>query len=190
VEHAVGCYLKTIGASDTVMIVHRLDRGTSGVMFFPKHKAAAAQISKMLQQGTVDKVYWALVDAPAPADHWVVDLPIAKIGSARYGVHTPGKEARTEFSVVAANDSGTLLAAHPITGRTHQIRVHLAHCGLPIVGDKTYGGSSYSRMMLHCRSMTFNNANGKPIQAIADADPRFMAELNHRQLLPAALSGR
>ncbi len=176
VEYAVGTYLKSLGINEPVMIVHRLDRGTSGVMFFPKNRRAAAQISKLLHDGAVNKLYCALVSGRPAEDGWSVDAPIAKVGKSRYGVASPGKEAQTEFRVLARGLDATLLEARPLTGRTHQIRVHLEHADLPIIGDQTYGGAKAARMMLHCRSMSFTAAAGRCMEAVAPLDQAFVDE--------------
>lgn len=173
VEYAVDCYLKKIGSKEPARVIHRLDRGTSGVMFFPKHKRAATHISYLLKEGSVEKVYWALVADSPDQDHWTVDAPIAKLNKFRYGVALPGKEARTAFQVIATGTGATLIEARPFTGRTHQIRVHLAHCNLPIAGDTTYGGEHAARMLLHCRSMAFTSRDGKSIRAVAPPDKQF-----------------
>ncbi|WP_243372034.1 RluA family pseudouridine synthase [Geotalea sp. SG265] len=173
VEYAVECYLKSLGSKEPARVIHRLDRGTSGVMFFPKHKKAATHISYLLKEGKVEKVYWALVADVPEQEEWTVDAPIAKLNKFRYGVALPGREARTAFRVISAGKGATLIEAHPFTGRTHQIRVHLAHSGLPIVGDATYGGEHALRMMLHCRSMAFSTRDGKAISATAPVDRAF-----------------
>lgn len=167
VEYAIGVYLKCAGSGEPVRIVHRLDRGTSGVMLFPKNRQAAAWLSRLLKEGRMEKRYLALVTGDPPAGEWLVDQPIAKVGSARYGVATPGKEARTVLRVVARGDGAALVEARPLTGRTHQVRVHLAHCGLPIVGDTTYGGAPAPRLMLHCRAMTFEGRDGHTVTVTA-----------------------
>jgi len=173
VEYAVDCYLKSLGSKEPARVIHRLDRGTSGVMFFPKHKKAATHISFLLKEGKVEKVYWALVADVPEQDQWTVDAPIAKLNKFRYGVALPGREARTAFRVITAGKGATLIEAHPFTGRTHQIRVHLAHNGLPIIGDATYGGDHAPRMMLHCRTMAFTSREGKEISATAPSDEAF-----------------
>ena len=175
VEHAVTMYLKGEGSAEPARVIHRLDRGTSGVMFFPKHKPAATHISYQLKAGLVTKVYWALVADLPEQDAWRVDAPIAKISKFRYGVALPGKDSTTEFRVLAAGRGATLLEARPLTGRTHQIRVHLAHCGLPIVGDLPYDGIPAPRMMLHCRSMSFIARGGRTVAATAPVDATFAA---------------
>ncbi|MRR54282.1 MAG: RluA family pseudouridine synthase [Deltaproteobacteria bacterium] len=173
VEYAIGVYLKCAAHGDPVRIIHRLDRGTSGVMLFPKNRAAAARLSRLLKEGRVEKRYLALVGGSPPAGEWLVDQPIAKVGSARYGVARPGKEAQTGFRLVAQGEGAALLEARPLTGRTHQIRVHLEHCGLPIVGDSTYHGVAAPRMMLHCRSMTFEGRDGRVVTVTAGPDDEF-----------------
>jgi RluA family pseudouridine synthase len=174
VEYAIGVYLQQSGIGEPVRIVHRLDRGTSGVMLFPKNRRTAARLSALLKEGLMEKRYLALVTGEPAAKEWVVDAPIAKVGTSRYGVATPGKEARTEFRIVAEGEGAALVEARPLTGRTHQIRVHLAHSGLPIVGDSTYGGVAASRMMLHCRSMAFEDEGGAPCTVSAPPDGEFM----------------
>jgi RluA family pseudouridine synthase len=173
VEYAIGVYLKCSASGEPVRIIHRLDRGTSGVMLFPKNRVAAARLSLLLKEGRVEKRYLALVTGNPPNGEWLVDQPIAKVGSARYGVARPGKEAQTGFTVVARGDGAALVEARPFTGRTHQIRVHLAHCGLPIVGDSTYGGVAAPRMMLHCRSMAFEGRDGQVITVTALPDEEY-----------------
>jgi 23S rRNA pseudouridine1911/1915/1917 synthase len=175
VEYAVECYMKSIGLRDPSRVVHRLDRGTSGVMFFPKHKQAATLISNLLKDGKVEKSYWALVSGSPDDSSWKVDAPLGKVSKFRYGVAHNGKPALTYFSVIGEGGGVTALEARPKTGRTHQIRVHLSHSGFPIIGDESYGGSAASRMMLHCRSMRFKGPKGNIIEAVAPVDADFAA---------------
>ncbi|MEA5114137.1 MAG: RluA family pseudouridine synthase [Geobacteraceae bacterium] len=175
VEYAIGTYLKSEGIEEPVRIVHRLDRGTSGLMLFPKNRASAARLSSQLHDGEIEKRYLALVKGMPPQCEWLVNAPIAKIAPSRYGVATPGKEAQTEFRVVAAGADAALLEARPLTGRTHQIRVHLEYDALPIVGDRVYGGAKACRMMLHCLSMSFLNRNGNRVPVSAPPDSVFLA---------------
>jgi RluA family pseudouridine synthase len=173
VEYAVGSYLKSIGSSEPARVIHRLDRGTSGVMFFPKLQKAATHIAFQLKEHQVEKVYWALVAESPDVDAWVVDAPIAKLSKFRYGVALPGRDAFTGFRVLARGAGATLVACFPRTGRTHQIRVHLEHGGLPIIGDTPYGGAPASRMMLHCRRMAFAARDDRPVSAEAPPDQAF-----------------
>lgn len=175
VEYAIGIYLKSQGIEEPVRIVHRLDRGTSGLMLFPKNRKSAARLSSQLHDGEIEKRYLALVKGMPPQGEWLVNAPIAKIAPSRYGVATPGKEAQTEFRVVAAGADAALLEARPLTGRTHQIRVHLEYDALPIVGDRVYGGAKACRMMLHCLSMSFLDGNGNRVPVSAPPDSVFLA---------------
>jgi len=173
VEYAVECYMKSLGLKDPSRVVHRLDRGTSGVMFFPKHKQAATLISNLFKEGRVEKTYWALVSGSPDQSEWSVNAPIDKVSKFRYGVGQAGKPARTLFRVIGEGAGVTAIEAKPLTGRTHQIRVHLSHSGFPIIGDESYGGIPAPRMMLHCRSMRFTGFKGKVIEAVAPPDAAF-----------------
>lgn len=170
VEYAVECYMKSIGLKDPARVVHRLDRGTSGVMFFPKHKQAATYISRLLKEGKVQKSYWALVQGSPDQESWKVDAPLDRVSKFRYGVSPTGKPAKTVFYVMGEGKGVTAVEAKPLTGRTHQIRVHLAHSGFPIVGDESYGGVPAQRMMLHCRAMRFTGPKGNVVEAFAPVD--------------------
>ncbi|NVO01005.1 MAG: RNA pseudouridine synthase, partial [Geobacteraceae bacterium] len=117
--------------------------------------------------------YWAIVSDLPEQETWTVDAPIGKLNKFRYGVTLPGKPSVTNFRVIATSGKFALIEARPITGRTHQIRVHLTHSGLPIVGDAPYGGTPAARMMLHCSSMSFHNQNKTLIAAKAPVDEAF-----------------
>ena len=173
VEYAVDKYLKSRGLNEPARVIHRLDLGTSGVMFFPKSKPAATHISALLKAGKVEKVYWALVAGAPEEETWTVNAPIDKLSKFRYGVASTGREAATRFRVVARGDGAALVEARPLTGRTHQIRVHLAHLGFPVIGDQAYGGPPAPRMMLHCRSMAFSARDGREVAATAPVDEDF-----------------
>jgi 23S rRNA pseudouridine1911/1915/1917 synthase len=172
-EYAVEAYFRSEGIREPARVIHRLDKGTSGVMFFPKAARPATHISYLLKTGGVEKVYWALVAGEPDWEQLTMDAPIAKLNKFRYGVALPGKEARTDFRVIARGAGGTLIEARPLTGRTHQIRVHLVHAGFPVIGDTTYGGDHAVRMMLHCRSMAFRTRDGRPVAAVAQVDQEF-----------------
>jgi RluA family pseudouridine synthase len=174
VEYAVDRYLKSRGVSEPARVVHRLDSGTSGVMFFPKSKPAATHISAQLKQGKVEKHYWALVAGSPDADEWQVDACITRVGKFRFGVAPSGMEAHTRFHLLVRAPRAALVEARPLTGRTHQIRVHLSSCGLPVIGDQAYGALSAQRMMLHCRAMSFRAADGREVSATASVDEEFV----------------
>lgn len=184
-EYGVSEYFRQQGITEPARVIHRLDRGTSGVMLFPKHKRAAAWPSKRFHDGQVEKCYLALVGGAPHQREWQVDGPIGKVGSARYGILAGGRSALTHFRLLAESSGYALVEARPLTGRTHQIRVHLASCGLPIVGDATYGGEPAARMMLHCASLRFTDGGGREIVAQAPPDGEFRGFMEQRGLAAA-----
>lgn len=135
-------------------IVHRLDRATSGVMICARNLATASMLSRQFAERKAHKVYLAVVECPPLEPVAQINLPIARNLSrpATFRVDAKGKVAITDYQVLHVNDDGTaLLELRPHTGRTHQLRVHLAHIGCPIVGDPVYGKGNVSgrRLMLH-----------------------------------------
>ncbi|MDX8387113.1 MAG: RluA family pseudouridine synthase [Ghiorsea sp.] len=134
--------------------VHRLDRATSGLIMF-SHDPKALQHLQHHWHQAVEKEYVAVV---SPAPSWseiLIEEPIsAKADKAgRYHVSDSGKASKTEAFVLEVRDNKALIRLVPHTGRTHQLRVHLAHLGCPIVGDRRYGGKKQSRMMLHAQTL-------------------------------------
>lgn len=163
------------GIQEPVRVVHRLDRGTSGLMLFPKHRQAAAWLSQLFRDGQIVKHYLALVSGIPDQEAWSANGPIAKVGPARWGVHPEGRPARTDFCLLTSGDELALLEAQPVTGRTHQIRVHLATDNLAIVGDKTYGGADATRLMLHCSGLEFKAKDGRMLKLGAVPGQDFRA---------------
>lgn len=174
-EYWVSEYFRKQGSKEPARVVHRLDRGTSGVMVFPKHRQAAAWLSSRFHDATVTKTYLALISGKPAEETWIVDAPIGKVASARYGVMEGGRSALTEFRLLSCSNHVSLLEACPKTGRTHQIRVHLEASGLSIIGDSTYGGVLAPRMMLHCAELSFQNDKGRELMLKASPDEEFSA---------------
>ncbi len=121
--------------------VTRLDRDTYGIVLLAKNSHVHALLNQLHSRGKLQKTYHALVYGGPEADTGVIDAPIARLPlpSLLRQVSQEGKSSRTEFTVLQRQDSFTKLALRPITGRTHQLRVHCAYMGFPILGDPQYG---------------------------------------------------
>lgn len=155
---------KTSYKSDTNRpgIIHRLDRATSGVIMCAKNEETASFLSKQFSQRTVKKEYVAVtVGIPAESEA-IIDLPIGRNPSApsTFRVDSKGKPAETYYSIVKASDTNTLVLLKPKTGRTHQLRVHLAYINCPILGDPVYGTVSSDRMYLHAHQLEITLPGG------------------------------
>jgi RluA family pseudouridine synthase len=139
--------------------VNRLDRETSGLVLFARHPKRAAAMQAAQDEGRTCKRYLTVVQG-----EWAgperVDAPIASAGSATFRVDPAGKPSVTAFRALVQGPGWTLVEARPITGRTHQIRVHAAHVGHPLLGDERYGGGKADRrqipheFLLHAGSLT------------------------------------
>ncbi len=151
-------------------IVHRLDRATSGVMIVAKTPAALSWLQKQFSQRKVKKVYVAVVEGALKDPEAIIDMPIERNPKhpQTFRVGSNGKSAVTAYKVLRANDHFSLVELRPTTGRTHQLRVHLAHLNHPIVGDTFYGGSAADRLFLHAHSLeiTLPNKERKTFEAV------------------------
>jgi 23S rRNA pseudouridine1911/1915/1917 synthase len=142
-------------------IVHRLDKETSGVILVAKTEQALESLKAQFKKRTVEKTYLALVEGVPDTPEGVINAPIGRDPNMRkrMGVLHDGREAQTEFHVKETYGENSLLELHPKTGRTHQIRVHLAFIGHPVVGDTVYGYRKQkikiSRHFLHAASVSF-----------------------------------
>lgn len=166
-------YLKARGIP-SIHPVHRLDRTTSGVMVFAKHPIA--QHALTLDKGK--KEYRALVEGLVEAPEGSIDEPIAKIDapSIRRIVTEKGKHALTDYQVLVKGPKRTLLRVILHTGRTHQIRVHLAHIGHPLVGDFLYGKEDAPRLFLHAYKFTFRHFRTNEIIEVVSSLPEVFLE--------------
>ena len=153
--------LSGIGGVMRPGIVHRLDRDTSGVILVAKNDASHNALARQLKERSVEKTYVALVEGtPKPAEG-VIDAPIARDpkNRKRMAIIEGGRESVTAYKVVERYEGCSLVEARPKTGRTHQIRVHLAAIGHPIVGDRVYGKASkvVGRQFLHAARIAFTH---------------------------------
>jgi 23S rRNA pseudouridine955/2504/2580 synthase len=183
-------------------LVHRLDRDTSGVLLFAKKRSALTRLHEQLRAGTVRKLYVALVHGKWRDRKRNVRLPLQKYvlasGERRVAVRAEGAPSHTVFTLLQALPSYSLLEAELKTGRTHQIRVHLAHLGFPVAGDVKYGDyelnrqlaeSGLKRMFLHARAVTLiHPQSGEPLALEAPLPSelaRFLQECRGRTALGA-----
>ena len=143
-------------------IVHRLDRDTSGILIGARHKRALAHLQKEFADRRVSKIYLAVVEGRPKIDAAIIDLPISRHPTrpSTFRVDSKGKEAQTSYQVLASNSSLSLVRLAPRTGRTHQLRVHLAHLGTPIVGDRVYGKAG-ERLLLHAHQLEIKLPSGE-----------------------------
>jgi 23S rRNA pseudouridine1911/1915/1917 synthase len=136
-------------------IVHRLDRATSGVMICAKTPAALKYLQRQFAQRKTKKTYAAVVAGELKPDEAIIDMPVERNprAPATFRVGAQGKSAVTHYKTVATNGRYSLLELKPETGRTHQLRVHLAHQGHAIVGDTLYNGEPADRLYLHAEQL-------------------------------------
>ena len=136
--------------------VHRLDRDTSGCLVLARHPKALKKLTQMFAAGLVGKTYWAVVDGAPEQPEGRIDAPLFKISSAEAGwrmiVDPRGRASATRWRVLASDSGRSLVEFSPETGRTHQVRVHAAALGCPILGDPVYGAGQ-GPMRLHARGV-------------------------------------
>ncbi|MFC3931674.1 RluA family pseudouridine synthase [Streptococcus dentapri] len=156
-------YLEQNYPNQQVHIVTRLDKDTSGLMLFAKHGYAHARMDKQLQAKMIEKRYYALVEGEGELENsGEIIAPIARDEDSivTRHVHPSGKYAHTSYCIIERFGHVKLVDIKLQTGRTHQIRVHFAHIGQPLLGDDLYGGSmnyGIERQALHCHSLSFIN---------------------------------
>jgi tRNA pseudouridine32 synthase/23S rRNA pseudouridine746 synthase len=140
-------------------LAHRLDRDTSGCLVLGRHRKALAELGRLFKAGRVGKTYWAVVEGGPTEDAGRIDLPLGRKDATRgwWMQHDPqGQPAATTWKVLGRMQRSSWLALEPLTGRTHQLRVHCAAMGWPIVGDSIYGTAPRSggpALQLHSREI-------------------------------------
>lgn len=169
-----------LGAKERPRLVHRLDKDTSGVLLLARTRASAARLAKAFKDRETRKIYWAAVVGKPPHEGGMIDAPLAKLPGQRGDLvqvdENMGKSAKTRFRVIdQASKAVTWLELEPLTGRTHQLRVHCQLMGNPIVGDAKYGERDSAvfeagiarKLHLHARAIMLPRKNKPPIQITA-----------------------
>jgi tRNA pseudouridine32 synthase/23S rRNA pseudouridine746 synthase len=165
-------------------LAHRLDRDTSGCLVLGRHRKALAELGKLFRNGAIDKTYWAVVEGAPATEEGVIDLPLGRLDDkiGWWMKHDPnGQTAVTKWRVMGqcSDPALTWLALELLTGRTHQIRVHCAEMGWPVVGDAIYGNAPRQGgpvLQLHAREIVVPlYENRDPIRVTAPV-PEHMHE--------------
>lgn len=177
-------------------VCHRLDKDTSGVLAIARHAEAYRHLSMQLENRQVTKIYHAVVDGIHNFSNQLVDAPILKQNDGTVKISKTGKDAQTWFTTLQTYRSHTLVECKPVTGRMHQIRIHLARLGASITGDTLYGGKPFfvseikrgfnlkkmteeeplmKRMALHAQSLQFLLPGGEKISIEAPYPKDFQA---------------
>jgi tRNA pseudouridine32 synthase / 23S rRNA pseudouridine746 synthase len=165
-------------------LAHRLDRDTSGCLVLGRHRKALALLGKLFKDGKVGKTYWAVVEGGPEADEGRIDIGLSKRDETRgwwMKADPHGMPSSTTWKVMGRDGNGhTWLALEPLTGRTHQLRVHCAEMGFPIVGDIVYGNTPRDGgppLHLHARDVTVPISKNKPPVTVTAPVPEHMREL-------------
>ncbi|MGH6945348.1 MAG: RluA family pseudouridine synthase [Geminicoccaceae bacterium] len=167
-------------------LAHRLDKDTSGCLVLGRHRKALARLGRLFAAGRIDKTYWAIVQGAPPAEVGRIELALARRSKERgwwMKVEDGGLASITDYRVVARGERSSFLELYPRTGRTHQLRVHLAAIGCPVLGDAIYGPRDGSKALpplhLHARSVAIPlYPNREPITAAAPPPAHLRAALH------------
>ena len=164
-------------------LAHRLDRDTSGCLVLGRHRKALEKLGLLFKQGKIAKTYWAIVEGGPEADEGLIDMPLGRRDATRgwwMKVDDAGLPSRTRWRVLARGGGRAALALSPLTGRTHQLRVHCAALGWPILGDPIYGASTPGDggppLHLHARAISVPLARSKPPIEVEAPLPAHMRE--------------
>jgi len=178
------------------VLAHRLDKDTSGCLVLGRHRKATASLGLLFKHGKIDKTYWTVVEGGPAEDEGIIDLPLGRLNAERGWWQKPdpeGQTAVTNWKVLGRGDGLSWLALEPVTGRTHQLRVHSAAMGWPIVGDSIYGTQASLRRLrneqylprfgeptlhLHSREIGIPiSKNKEPVRVVAPAPAHLQERL-------------
>ena len=158
------------------VLAHRLDKDTSGCLVLGRHRKATASLGLLFKHGKIAKTYWAVVEGGPAEDEGTIDLPLGRLNVERGWWQKPdpdGQKAVTNWKVLGRGDGLAWLALEPVTGRTHQLRVHSAAQGWPFFGDNIYGNGprfGEPRLHLHSRELVIPISRNKdPVRVVAPA---------------------
>ncbi|WGD32384.1 RNA pseudouridine synthase [Ancylobacter sp. WKF20] len=185
----------SFGLPNAPELAHRLDKDTSGCLVLGRHRKALADLGKAFADGSVRKTYMAVVRGVPAEPGGRIELKLAKRSPTRgwwMAVDPKGQDAISEWQMLAAGEGFAVLALSPLTGRTHQLRVHLDAIGHPILGDPIYGGGSRLPggpiLHLHARRVVVPQNKGRdPVEARAPLPAHMRATLERAGMDPAAL---
>lgn len=164
-------------------LAHRLDRDTTGCLVLGRHRKALALLGKLFKQGKVGKCYWAVVEGGPEEAEGRIDIPLSKRDESRgwwMKADSHGLPSTSTWKVLGRGPGLAWLALEPITGRTHQLRVHCAEMGWPIVGDSIYGKSARGDALalhLHSREVTVPISKSKPAVKVTAPVPEHMRKM-------------
>ena len=163
-------------------LAHRLDKDTSGCLVLGRHRKALALLGKLFKQSKIGKTYWAVVEGAPDADEGRIDIPLGKLDETRGWWMKPdpnGAAAATTWKVLGRGPGLSWLSLEPVTGRTHQLRVHCAEMGWPILGDNIYGRAPRAGgpiLHLHSREIVVPISKNKSPVAVIAPVPTHMRE--------------
>ncbi len=175
-EEAV-LYEMAAAHTSPLYLLQRLDRGTSGVLFFSKLSEVNSRLTRQFETKRIEKRYVAIA-AGMLGEKETIDAPIRRTGAIKFGVREDGRRAVTHLQPLSATRNGSLLSLLLETGRTHQIRVHLAAIGHPLLGDWLYGARNAARPMLHAIQLDLRHPlSNEELRVRAPLPVDFIVEL-------------
>ncbi|MDR0640448.1 MAG: RluA family pseudouridine synthase [Holosporales bacterium] len=161
------------GYTNNARLVHRIDKDTSGITILAKNASTARYMLFLFQNKRVEKRYKAIITGQLPSKSGVINSPLLRIPERTIIDHMKGKSAITRYEILRTDGEHTTISAIPVTGRTHQIRVHLASLKCPILGDNKYGGQKYEHLCLHAEYVCFKKNDDRLIKIKLPAPTYF-----------------